>query len=90
MEARDSARLSAGELAAGHAADCKDDTRASLGVSDDHGATGEDTRQESKAAAVEDFRRRRSLEALYGNDFTEHSKSDRQGRHDQDYQNKVV
>ena len=81
MAARDSARPSAGELAAGHAAghasDCQDSTRATLGVSADHGATGEANRQESKAAAVEDFRKRISLDALHSNDLSEHSKIER-------------
>ena len=79
MEARESARQGAGKLAAGQASECQDGKRVTLGVSDDYGATGEDTRQESKAAVVEDSRKRRSLDAVYANDFSEHSKIERSG-----------
>ena len=77
MDARDSARLSAGELAAAHASYCQDGKRGTLGVSDDHGATIEDTRQDGKGAVVEDFRKRISLDAFFGNDLTQHSKIER-------------
>ena len=77
MEARESARLSAGELSAGHASDYQDDKRVTLDSSDDHGPTGEDTRRASIVAVVEDFRKRTSLDAFYGNDLSEHSKIDR-------------
>ena len=65
MEARDSTRLSAGELAAGHASDCKDGERATVDASDDHGSTGEDSRPEGQASVVVDSRKRISRYALW-------------------------